>query len=247
MIFHKSLRKFLKELGRVEPRYKKLYKTNTYKKIKHMSFIKCVDENIDLFMNKDTKWFSIAYPDSLPIDCYTIIDSSNEKTMWKHVYSLYISALKTHDNTLSNYLKSRGKTDIPSENDNKRYFKIALKVYNILLDDSKEILDDILPETFGNLAMDIAKDFECHAELRDAALQNHSIFTGQNPDGLKDLLSSTSTNSSLQSIFTKVSSKIQQKIENKEIDPEKMAKEAEQFLKAMNLQPLLDNLKKNNK
>jgi len=246
-IFQISLKKFLKEIGKVEPRYKKLYKESKIKKIKPLSFIHCVDENIDLFMNKDLKWFSVAYPTSLPIDCSSIINSSNETTMWKHIYSLYISALKNYDNTVTKYIKSQGQENIPDDEDKKRYFKIALKVYNILLDNSKELLNDIFPESLGNLALEISKDFECHSEIRDFASQNTDAFTNSDPNGLKNLLSSISTNSSLQDIFSKVSSKIQKKIENKEIDPEKMAKEAEQFLKKMNLQPMLENLKKNNK
>ena len=246
-IFQKSLKKFLREVGKVEPRYKKLYRESKSKKIKPLSFIQCVDENINLFMKKDSKWFSLAYPNSLPIDCSEIIKPSNECIIWKHAYSLYISALKSHDNNVSKYLKSLGKTNIPEESDKKRYFEIALEIYNNLINNSKEMLGEILPESLGNLAIEMAKDFEYHPDLRDIATENIDVFADKDPSGLNNLLSSISTNSSLQNIFSQVSSKIQKKIENNEIDPDKMAKEAEQFLKSMNLQPLLENMKKNNK
>ena len=231
MKFQKQLKKFLLEIGKVEPKYKKLYKKS--KSILPFNFIVAVDENTDLFLTKDPKWFSIAHPNALPIDCSPLLNGTNKSVMWKHAYSLYICAVRDYKPELVMFLTTNEKKIIKNETD-KRYSEIAQKVYDILIEETPDAFNGMMPENLGNLAVGIAKDLKGLRSL----VQNMDLSSINNIDP---------ENPSFQNIFKQVSSQIQNKIENKEIDPELMAKEAEEFLKKMNLMPMMENLKKNNK
>ena len=243
-MFQKTLRTFIRQLGKNDRTYKRIYKTpKKYNKVTSEVFLTYCHSTKNQIMEKDDVWLKNLVAIGFPIDC-SKMNSLCKSTIWNHIYTLYISAMKEKYSNIPSYLLSKGTETVE---ENKEEYEFALKIYEKLsVKSTPNILNSLnIPSNIHSLAIDIAKDLQNDDNIRKLAQQNLFSADG-NPPSLESLMQKMSSDSSLQNLFSTVTNKIQQKIEDDEIDPEQLAKQADVFLQSMNMNPILETLKKNN-
>ena len=246
MLFYKYIRKLLREIGKVEIKYKKIYKSA--KKVRRLTpkkLITCIDNNFEIFKNKDIKWFLLIYENGFAIDITKMIEQSDINTInniWKHWYTLHILAMISIDSKFKSILE---KKELYKNED---IYANVIHTYNVLEQD-KSYNDEIssfitnnagnmpkIPEGISSLAMEIAKDLHNSPDIKNLA---HNLQG--NPGNIMNMLNNMdeNTTNSVQSLFATVLQKVNAKIENNEIDPNELSQQAEGILQTMNIDSLL--------
>jgi len=252
-MFDKTLRTFIKELGKLNPKHRKVYKSpKKFKTVTALKYIDFVHSSKTQFLERDTQWFSTLCTETgFPILCNGSCYANSLDIIWNHIYTLYISAMKGVEPGIVEYLQSPDTVEIPKGKED--MFGFSRKIYEELtMTPGLSGLSNLpglsglpgIPGSIQSLAMDIAKDLQNDDSMKKFAEQNQDLLN--NPGNLQHLMKNMATNSSIQDLFATVSSKIQTKIDKNEIDPEQIAMQADSFLKSMNVEPLLNQLKKNN-
>lgn len=250
-MFQKTVRLFIRELGKIDEKHKRVYKSaKKYRKLTAHNFSEYCHSTKKEMLDQEDTWFLGLYNNTeFPIDCSSML-SSYKETIWNHVYTVYISSMKELHDEIPKYLLSNGEEDI--EEANRENFEFALHVYQKLANGESDVgssqanmLNGLqIPTNIHSLAMDIAKDLQNDDTIKKLAEDNRDLFSKN--VSIESLMQKMATDTSIQSLFSSVSSKIQKKIENKEIDPENLASQADTFLQSMNMNPILQTLKKNN-
>lgn len=244
-MFQKTLRTFIRELGKIDTNYKRFYKSpKKFNKVTSDTFITYCHSTKTQIIEKNEIWLKNLVSIGFPIDC-SLMNSASKSIIWNHVYTLYISAMKEKYPNIPSYLLSKGVEKVDEEN--KEEYKFALKIYEKLsISNTPDTFNGLnIPSNIHSLAMDIAKDLQNDDSLRKLA--DKGLFSADgSPPSIESLMKKMSSDSSLQNLFSMVSNKIQQKIEDDEIDPEQLAKQADVFLQSMNMNPIMETLKKNN-
>ena len=247
-MFQKTLKSFIRDLGRIDDTYKRMYKSpKKYKYITVDSFCNYCNETKEQMVAKEDEWLSCFHSkQKFPIDC-SLLNNSHKETIWHHIYTLYISAMKEKHSKITMFLLADGEMDYVYENDTEKDdFIHAQNIYKLLVEKSKNNSTSLpnnlpIPSNIHNLAMDIAKDLQQDKSFQKLATENKNMFESGKPS-IDLIMKSMTSNPSIQNLFSTVSNKIQEKIENNEINPEELAQQADGFLKSIDLNPMLKSL-----
>lgn len=254
-MFRKTLKSLIRELGRIDEKYKRVYKSpKKYKSVTIENYCSLCNSTKSQMLEKDDSWFvKLQVKTGFPIDCSTF-DNEYKETIWHHIYTLYISAMKEKTPHIVSFLLRSSNEDDKDflntykykNNDEKVEFEHALHIYKLLVNKNPDLTQISqgfsIPTNIHNLALDIAKDLQKDDSFKKLAEENKNVFSKTQPPSIESLMSTMSSNPSIQNLFSTVSSKIQEKIDNNEINPSELAEQADGFLKSIDLNPMLKSL-----
>tara|TARA_B110000914_G_C15417802_1_gene425085 strand:- start:220 stop:1011 length:792 start_codon:yes stop_codon:yes gene_type:complete len=251
--FHKALKKFLKEVERKHPNFKKgeLSKIN----VKHFCpehFLTGCNQKFDYFLGKEHKNFTnVDVFNNAELQLNVIFykedcSSSYYDMVWKYLHSMYVYAFyDTHTKSeVELFLQRYGKcTTYPSyiTVEWKRVASIYNSVYGV--NDKKMSSISNSPNVPGNMIHSIASEIA-------SDLQNDDSFKnlmqakkgGGSPEDLLASLVSGNNSDLLQKMFSTVSGKINEKIETGNLDQGAIMNEATSMLASMDSNPMMSTM-----
>ena len=113
-MFSKTLRTFIKELGKLHEQHTRVYKQP--KKFRHITSNTytefCYKTKVQI-LEKNPEWFDMLCTElKFPIHCNDDILQPSHDTIWNHIYTLYISAVKEECPEIVSYLQNTGDIEI---------------------------------------------------------------------------------------------------------------------------------------
>lgn len=249
-MFHKALKKFLKEIQKNEDTVTKdVVNAIKVKDICYKSFIDTCNRSFDLFVAKNVDVFEnvdLFNSDQLSLS-NILTDNVSSELYWKSLHKLYVYAFyDTHNKSdVEDFLPRFGKsTELPSyiADEWKRLAKVYSQIYG-----AAAVSSSLPPSSsphqnhslIHNLAKEIAGDLQNNNQLSSL------MKSGKNPNEIIMNLMQGKDNDSMNNLFSTVSEKITEKLESKEFDEAQIMNEASSMISQMDNNPLLMNMMKN--